>query len=105
MLTHRPAELPSGSTSTGPHQRFTSGRGHLGLHVLLTLPDGAEPLVLRRAGKAGVALSGLARLRHPLAGPEIPAGDGVVVSFGTPAEHAFAAAVDALGGVLEGCFG
>jgi GntR family transcriptional regulator / MocR family aminotransferase len=76
-----------------------------GLHLLLTLPDGAEPLVLRRAGEAGVALSGLARLRHPLAGPEIPAGDGVVVSFGTPAEHAFAAAVDALCGVLDDCFG
>lgn len=47
-----------------------------------------------------MALSGLARLRHPLAGPEIPATDGVVVSFGTPAEHAFPAAVEALCSVL-----
>ena len=39
-----------------------------GLHLLLTLPDGAEQEVLRRAGEAGVALSGLALLRHPLAG-------------------------------------
>ena len=53
--------------------------------------------MLRRAGEAGVTLSGLALLRHPLAGPEIPGTDGVVVSFGTPAEHAFAAAVDRCG--------
>jgi GntR family transcriptional regulator/MocR family aminotransferase len=71
-----------------------------GLHLLLTLPDGAEPEVLRRAGEAGIALSGLSLLRHPDAGPETPSTDGVVVSFGTPAEHAFPAAVDALCGVL-----
>ena len=59
--------------------------------------------MLRRAGEAGVTLSGLALLRHPLAGPEIPETDGVVVSFGTPAEHAFAAAVDALWRVLDDC--
>ena len=47
-----------------------------GLQLLLTLPDGAEQEVLRRAGEAGVALSGLALLRHPLAGPEIPETDG-----------------------------
>ena len=71
-----------------------------GLHLLLTLPDGAEPEVLRRAGDAGIALSGLGLLRHPDAGPEIPGGDGIVVSFGTPAEHAFGPAVDALCRVL-----
>ncbi|MET0451865.1 MAG: PLP-dependent aminotransferase family protein [Mycobacterium sp.] len=71
-----------------------------GLHLLLTLPDGTEAEVLRRAGEAGIALSGLAVLRHPDAGPEIPAGDGIVISFGTPAEHAFGAAVDALCRVL-----
>ncbi|MHA3018830.1 MocR-like pyridoxine biosynthesis transcription factor PdxR [Mycobacterium sp. BMJ-28] len=73
-----------------------------GLHLLLTLPDGTEAEVVRRAGEAGIALSGLALLRHPDAGPGTPARDGVVVSFGTPAEHAFAAAVDALCGVLAG---
>jgi GntR family transcriptional regulator / MocR family aminotransferase len=72
-----------------------------GLHLLLGLPDGVEHEVLRRAGEAGVALAGLSRLRHPQAGPEIPNRDGVVVSFGTPAEHAFAAAIDALCGVLR----
>jgi GntR family transcriptional regulator/MocR family aminotransferase len=73
-----------------------------GLHLLLTLPEGTEPEVLRRAGEAGIALSGLAMLRHPDAGPDLPSGDGIVVNFGTPAEHAFGPAVDALCGVLEG---
>ena len=73
-----------------------------GLHLLLTLPAGSEPEVLRRAGDAGIALSGLGLLRHPDAGPDVPATDGVVISFGTPAESAFVAAVDALCGVLAG---
>lgn len=71
-----------------------------GLHLLLTLPTGTEPEVIRRAGQAGIALSGLSLLRHPDAGADVPATDGIVVSFGTPAESAFAAAVDALCGVL-----
>lgn len=74
-----------------------------GLHLLLRLPDGAEHQVLRRAGESGVALAGLSRMRHPLAGPEVPSRDGVVVNYGTPAEHAFAPAVDALCGVLRAC--
>lgn len=73
-----------------------------GLHLQLTLPPGTEAEVLRRAGQAGIALSGLQLLRHPDAGPHIPRTDGVVVSFGTPADHAFGAAVDALCRVLEG---
>jgi GntR family transcriptional regulator/MocR family aminotransferase len=72
-----------------------------GLHLLLNLPDGTEPTVLRRAAGAGVALAGLARTRHPLAGADVERRDGVVVNFGTPAEHAFAAAVVALCGVLR----
>ncbi len=73
-----------------------------GLHLQLTLPEGTEAEVMRRAGQAGIALSGLRLLRHPDAGPDIPGADGVVVSFGTPADHAFAAAVDALCRVLDG---
>lgn len=72
-----------------------------GVNMLLTLPDGAEPEVLRRAGEAGIALSGLALMRHPLAHPDIPAPDGIIVGFGAPAEHAFRPAVEALRGVLE----
>jgi GntR family transcriptional regulator/MocR family aminotransferase len=43
-----------------------------GLHVLVTLTDGFEHTVLRRAAEAGVALAGLARLRHPLTAPDAP---------------------------------
>jgi GntR family transcriptional regulator/MocR family aminotransferase len=71
-----------------------------GLHLLLVLPDGAEHELLRRAAEAGIGMVGLSRLRHPLAGPDIPRPDGVVVNFGTPAEHAFAGAVDALCAVI-----
>jgi GntR family transcriptional regulator/MocR family aminotransferase len=71
-----------------------------GLHLLLLLPDDTEPELLRRAGEAGIALSGLLGLRHPLAGPDVPAADGLVVNFGAPADHAFAPAVDALCSVL-----
>jgi GntR family transcriptional regulator / MocR family aminotransferase len=72
-----------------------------GLNLTLTLPDGAEHEVLQRAGEAGVGLQGLAIMRHPHAGPEIARPDGLVVGFGTPAEHAFPAAIDALRAVLS----
>jgi GntR family transcriptional regulator/MocR family aminotransferase len=72
-----------------------------GINMLLTLPDGLEHQVLRRAGEAGVGLQGLSIMRHPLAGPEVSSSDGVIIGFGTPAEHAFAGAVDALCGVLR----
>ncbi|MGV0714916.1 PLP-dependent aminotransferase family protein [Mycolicibacterium sp. XJ662] len=72
-----------------------------GLNLLLTLPDGTEPEVLRRAGDAGIALEGLSIMRHPQAGAEVARPDGVIVGFGTPAEHAFPSAVHALCDVLE----
>ncbi|WP_029108964.1 PLP-dependent aminotransferase family protein [Mycobacterium sp. URHD0025] len=71
-----------------------------GVNMLLTLPDGAEPEVLRRAGQAGIALSGLSIMRHPLAGPDTPDPDGIIIGFGAPADHAFGRAVDALCEVL-----
>ncbi|SEH57745.1 transcriptional regulator, GntR family [Mycolicibacterium rutilum] len=82
--------------------RFDIGIGGLnaGLNMLLTLPDGAEPEVVQRAGEAGVALQGLSLMRHPLAGPDVPQPDGVIVGFGTPPEHAFNAAVEALCDIL-----
>jgi GntR family transcriptional regulator/MocR family aminotransferase len=72
-----------------------------GVNMLLTLPDGTEHEVLRRAGEAGIALTGLSLMRHPLAGLDVPAPDGIIVGFAAPAEHAFAAAVDALCNVLN----
>jgi GntR family transcriptional regulator/MocR family aminotransferase len=71
-----------------------------GVNMLLTLPEDTEHEVLRRAGEAGIALSGLSVMRHPLAGSDLPALDGIVVGFAAPAEHAFAPAVDALRNVL-----
>ena len=90
-------------TLVGTLSRFRIGISGLnaGLNLLLTLPDGAEPEVLQRAGEAGIALQGLSIMRHPQAGPDVPNPDGIVIGFGTPAEHAFAAALDALCGVLE----
>jgi GntR family transcriptional regulator / MocR family aminotransferase len=70
-----------------------------GVNVLLTLPDGTEHEVLRRAGEAGVALQGLSRMRHPVA--ETDHRDGIIVGFAAPAEHAFAGAVEALCGVIR----
>lgn len=70
-----------------------------GLHALIRLPAGTEHEVVRRAADAGIALSGLALLRHPDAA-NTPHQDGVVVSFGTPGDHQFNAALDALYDVL-----
>ncbi len=72
-----------------------------GVNLVLTLPDETEHEVLRRAGEAGITLQGLAIMRHPLAGPEVPDPDGIIVGFAAPADHAFAPAVDALLGVLR----
>jgi GntR family transcriptional regulator/MocR family aminotransferase len=55
---------------------------------------------MRRAGEAGIALTGLSIMRHPLAGPDVPDRDGLFVGFAAPAEHAFDAAVSALCDVL-----
>ena len=46
-------------------------------------------------------VQGLAIMRHPLAGPEVPDPDGIIVGFAAPADHAFGPAVDALLGVLR----
>ena len=72
-----------------------------GVNLVLTLPDGAEHEVLRRAGEAGITVQGLAIMRHPLAGPEVPNPDGIIVGFAAPADHAFTPAVDALLDVLR----
>jgi GntR family transcriptional regulator / MocR family aminotransferase len=72
-----------------------------GVNLVLTLPEDTEHAVVRRAGEAGIALQGLSIMRHPLAGPEVPNPDGVIVGFAAPADHAFRQAVDALLAVLE----
>lgn len=72
-----------------------------GVNLVLTLPDDTEHEVLRRAGEAGITVQGLAIMRHPLAGPEVPDPDGIIVGFAAPADHAFTPAVDALLEVLR----
>ena len=80
---------------------FDVGIGGLaaGVNLLVTLPDGAEPEVMRRAGESGLAVSGLSIMRHPMAGPADV--DGLIVGFAAPPEHAFSAAVAALCDVLR----
>ncbi|MGY4871208.1 MocR-like pyridoxine biosynthesis transcription factor PdxR [Mycolicibacterium elephantis] len=74
-----------------------------GVNLVLTLPQDTEHEVLRRAGEAGIALQGLAIMRHPLAGPSVPDYDGIIIGFAAPADHAFAPAVEAFLGVLTAC--
>ncbi|MFD5256051.1 PLP-dependent aminotransferase family protein [Streptomyces bobili] len=69
-----------------------------GLHAVLRLPPGTERTTVERAVRQGVALDGLAAFRHPETAME--AGDGLVVGYATPSEHAYGAALDALCGVL-----
>jgi GntR family transcriptional regulator/MocR family aminotransferase len=69
-----------------------------GLHAVLRLPPGTEQSVVKAAIWQGVALDGLAEFRHPAA--TMPAPDGIVVGYATPAEHAYGAALDALCGAL-----
>jgi GntR family transcriptional regulator/MocR family aminotransferase len=72
-----------------------------GLHAVLGL-DGLraaeEEAILARCTEAGLALSPLGPFRHD-PDPEGPA--GLVVGYGTPPDHGYAAAVDALVGVLR----
>ncbi|MBX7448572.1 PLP-dependent aminotransferase family protein [Mycolicibacterium sp. 3033] len=69
-----------------------------GLNLLVTLPNDTEAEVMRRAGEAGIALTGLSILRHP--DTEIDERDGIVVGYAAPPEHAFAAAISAFCQVL-----
>ncbi|NJP42889.1 hypothetical protein [Actinacidiphila epipremni] len=52
------------------------------------------------ADSRGVALSALASYRHPQAPSSGTPGDGLVVGYVAPPDHAFGAALEALCGVL-----
>ncbi|MBF8169246.1 PLP-dependent aminotransferase family protein [Streptomyces olivaceus] len=65
-----------------------------GLHAVLRLPPGTEQPVLRAAAWQGLGLHGLAPFRHPDATTD-PV-DAVVVGYGTPPDHAWAGALEAL---------
>ncbi|MFH9073658.1 PLP-dependent aminotransferase family protein [Streptomyces alboflavus] len=65
-----------------------------GLHAVVRLPPGSEQAVVQAAHWQRLALQGVSRFRHPLA--VAPSEDALVVGYGTPPDHAWAAALDAL---------
>lgn len=65
-----------------------------GLHAVLRLPPGTEASAVKAASWQGIALDGLTAFRHPRA--TMPAGDGLVIGYSTPPEHAYGAALEAL---------
>ncbi|MFE1069857.1 PLP-dependent aminotransferase family protein [Streptomyces sp. NPDC058783] len=69
-----------------------------GLHAVLRLPPGTEQSVVRAAAWQGLGLYGLSVFRHPDATAEPM--DAVVVGYGTPPDHAWAGALEALGRAL-----
>ncbi|WP_416967278.1 PLP-dependent aminotransferase family protein [Streptomyces sp. 4F14] len=79
-----------------PHIRVSGVAA--GLHAVLRLPPGTERATVEAASARGVALEGLAAFRHPAA--QGAQGDGLVVGYGTPSEHAYEGALQALCGVL-----
>ncbi|MEU8782928.1 PLP-dependent aminotransferase family protein [Streptomyces sp. NPDC048637] len=65
-----------------------------GLHVVLELPSGTEQSIIQGARWQGLALEGLSRFHDPSAPPA--SRDALVVAYGTPPDHSFANALDAL---------
>ncbi|MFC8514107.1 PLP-dependent aminotransferase family protein [Streptomyces sp. NPDC057257] len=65
-----------------------------GLHLVLRLPPGTEQAALRAAAWHGLALHELHRYEHPDAAVERR--DALVVGYGTPPDHAWSGALDAL---------
>ncbi|WP_406374150.1 PLP-dependent aminotransferase family protein [Streptomyces sp. NBC_00647] len=65
-----------------------------GLHAVLRLPPGTEQSVVQAAVWQGLAVHGLSRHRHPDA--SAPPQDALVVGYGTPPDHAWSGALDAL---------
>ncbi|RMI43407.1 MocR-like pyridoxine biosynthesis transcription factor PdxR [Streptomyces triticirhizae] len=65
-----------------------------GLHAVLELPENTEATALRAARRRGLALDGLGPYRHP--DTTMPRREGLVIGYGTPPDHAFAAALEAL---------
>nr|WP_119294881.1 PLP-dependent aminotransferase family protein [Streptomyces sp. YIM 130001] len=75
-----------------PHIRVTGIAA--GLHAVLELPPDTEEFALRAARRQDLALDGLGPYRHP--DSTTPPRDGLVIGYGTPPEHAFTNALDAL---------
>ncbi|WP_346178321.1 PLP-dependent aminotransferase family protein [Streptomyces cuspidosporus] len=84
-----------------------------GLHAVLRLPPGTERSVVQGAAWQGLAMDGLSRFRYgadprgaggpgaeDLGAEEL--GDALVVGYGTPPDHAFTGALEALCRALPG---
>ncbi|MDT0610280.1 MocR-like pyridoxine biosynthesis transcription factor PdxR [Streptomyces lancefieldiae] len=65
-----------------------------GLHAVLQLPPGTEQQTVRAAAWNGLEVPGLSTFRHPEAA--VAPLDALVVGYGTPPDHAWAGALDAL---------
>ncbi|MDT0447920.1 PLP-dependent aminotransferase family protein [Streptomyces hesseae] len=88
--------LVTALAESAPHVRVTGIAA--GLHAVLELPPGTERAVVQAAARQGLAVEGLGGYRHGEA-TGVP-GDGLVVGYGTPPEHGFAGALEALCGAL-----
>ncbi|MFE6284987.1 PLP-dependent aminotransferase family protein [Streptomyces sp. NPDC057877] len=88
--------LVSALATRAPQVRVTGIAA--GLHAVLRLPPGTEPSVVQAATWQGLALNGLSFFRHEAARTE-PV-DALVVGYGTPPDHAWAGALEALARVL-----
>ncbi|MER5179517.1 PLP-dependent aminotransferase family protein [Streptomyces sp. NPDC002896] len=65
-----------------------------GMHAVLELPPGTEESVARAAAWHGLGVHGLSRFRHE--GAVAEPRDALVVGYGTPPDHAWSGALDAL---------
>ncbi|MFD3873683.1 PLP-dependent aminotransferase family protein [Streptomyces sp. NPDC058623] len=75
-----------------PHIRVSGVAA--GLHAVLELPKDTEEAALRAARRQGLALDGLRPYLHP--DSSMTPRDGLVLGYGTPPDHAFSAALEAL---------
>lgn len=73
-----------------------------GLHAVISLPEGvSEADVLTAAAQRNIALTGLTPFWHSTnRGPEGDA-EGIVVGYGTPAQHGYTTALEHLGRLLS----
>ncbi|MEV0201908.1 PLP-dependent aminotransferase family protein [Nonomuraea sp. NPDC050691] len=92
IYRHRRDLLTATLAERAPH--ITVSGIAAGLHAVVDLPPDSERAALRAARRLGLALDGLAPYRHP--DSRMPLRDGLVIGYGTPPEHAFAAALEAL---------
>ncbi|MFL4906533.1 PLP-dependent aminotransferase family protein [Streptomyces sp. MMS24-I2-30] len=93
---HRRDALVAALTARAPEVHVTGIAA--GLHAVLRLPPGTERSVVQAAAWQGLGLHGLTTYRHGHA--DTAPLDALVVGYGTPPDHAWTAALEALCRVL-----